>query len=300
MTGSFDLTEQSLSLTGSIQGNGSALAVAGKVTAASTTLGITPPTLLVDQIARDVNAQILPQIDAAQKAWADLQKATADYQFELSLRGIRALIPGIVAVAKKGIDDGIKAALKDHEGRFYYGALYDAVDGYAKPYRDKLDAVERAARASDNATTRRTLEDALRTLVDNKTLKISITVLGVGFSYSRQILTDTQVQQLTAAADNIKYIPATSSIMISMQQIYDRIPGRAIFEQVRDDLQNGVLVMAKIDQVGVVIPHAARLAFNLYAVIAGRRYEVGPIQALTVAELAARLPAVMIAALKSN
>jgi hypothetical protein len=74
-----------------------------------------------------------------------------------------------------------------------------------------------------------------------------------------------------------------------------------IFEQVRDDIQNGLLVMEDIGELGFVLPHAAgQRAFNLYAVIGGKRYEVGSIESLTVTALAAKLTDVMIAALMAN
>lgn len=73
-----------------------------------------------------------------------------------------------------------------------------------------------------------------------------------------------------------------------------------IFEQVRDDITDGLLVMEDIGELGLVIPHGTPLTFKLYAVIGATRYEVGSIQALTVAALAARLPEIMIEALRSN
>ena len=86
-----------------------------------------------------------------------------------------------------------------------------------------------------------------------------------------------------------------------MRQVYDQIPSRAIFEQVRDDLVNGLLVMEEIGELGFVLPHAAgERAFNLYAVIRGKRYEAGAIEALTVAGLSAKLTGIMIAALRVN
>jgi hypothetical protein len=306
MVGSFELTDQAMTLAGAIRADSAvSLRVAGRVTAASTTVTIEPPALLTEQIQRDVNAQVLPQIAAAQKAWADLEKATADYQFELSLRGVRALIPGIVDVAKQALTNGITTALRDHENTIYYSTLRGLVDDQAKPYYDKLDALKTAAARADNATTRAALHTALTELADAKIFKFSHTVYFLGqvvwsVTFERRIMSDTQAAQLDAAAGYIRYIPETSNIMISMRQIYDRIPDKLIFEQVRDDLRNGVLQMARIDELGVVVPHAGQRTFNLYSVIAGRRYEVGPVQALTVGALAERLSGVMITALRAN
>jgi hypothetical protein len=303
---SFDLTEQSMTLTGTIMADSATeLRVGGRVTAASTTLTVVPPQALLDQISKDVNARVLPQISTAQKAWDDLQKATADYEFELSLRGVRRLIPGIVDVSKQGITTGINSALSEHEGRFYYGALRGLVNSFAQPYYDQLDSLKVRAARGDNAATRAALEQALRAVAANKVLRFSHTVSVLGqvlwsASFERRIMSDAQANQLILAADNIDRIPATSNVMISMRQIYDRIPTKQIFEQVRDDINDGVLRMVRIDEMGMVVSHAAQPTFSLYARMGGRRYELGAIPALTIATLAVRFPDAMITALRSN
>jgi len=307
MSGSFDLTNQAMTLKGAIKDGSVNLNITGVVTAPSTTVSIEPPPALLAAIHKDVNDQVLTQIAGAQKAYADLQKATADYQFEVSLRGVRALIPGIVDVAKAALTSGITAGLKDHEGTIYYGLLLGIVNDHAKPYRDKLDALKAAAlQTQDNAATRAAIESALRAVAANKILTVNYTHYVLGFpvvtiNVSRRIISDAQANQLILAANNVQYIPATSNIMISMQQIYNVIPDRAIFEQVRDDIKDGLLVMEDIGELGFVLPHAAgQGSFNLYAVIGGRRYEVGAIPALTVEALAGKLVAAMITSLRLN
>jgi hypothetical protein len=120
-------------------------------------------------------------------------------------------------------------------------------------------------------------------------------------TFSRRIMSDEQANALVVAANNVQYIQSTSTIMISMKQVYDLIPDKAIFEQVRDDVKDGLLVMEDIGELGFVLPHApGQQAFNVYAVINGRRYEVGAIEALTVEALAAKLTGAMVAALRAN
>jgi hypothetical protein len=302
MAGSFDLTSQAMTLKGAIKDGTVNLNITGVVTAPSTRVFIEPPPALLAAIHRDVNDKVLVQIAAAQTAYENLKKATADYQFELSLRGVRKLIPGIVDVSKVALSTGITNALKNHEGTIYYGALKAAVDEAAKPYVAKLDALKAAALESqDNAATRAAIESALRTLAANRIFTMSFNYLFGTVTVSFRIMSDAQADVLILAANNVQYIQATSNIMISMQQIYDRIPDREIFEQVRDDIQDGLLVMEDIGELGFVLPHAAgQRAFNLYAVIGGKRYEAGSVEALTVEALTAKLTGIMIAALRAN
>jgi hypothetical protein len=311
MSGSFELTDDAMTLSGAIQDGTVNFNVTGRVTAQSTTVFVQPPPELLQQLHGVVNDRVISEIDDAEKAWNDLQEATKDYQFELSLRGIRQLLPGIVDVAKAGITAGIKAALKDHEGAIYYDLLKGIVDDHAAPYRARLDALKAAAlNSQDNAATRSAIESALRTVAANKIFNFSYThyigpdccrikVWGpVTFSY--RILSDAQASQLITAANNVKYIAETSNLKISMQQIYDQIPSKEIFEQVRDDVQDGLVVMEDIGELGFVLPHSGPATFNAYAVINGKRYEVGSIDALTVAGLAAKCTEAMITALRTN
>ncbi|MBR9989649.1 MAG: Ig-like domain-containing protein [Gemmatimonadetes bacterium] len=301
MSGSVGATNQSLTLAGAIRDGSVNLNITGVISADNTRVLIAPPPELLDRIHSEINDQVLTQIAAAEKAYADLVKATADYQFELSLRGIRQLIPGIVTVAKQGIDDGIRASLKNHEGRFYYNTLLGLVNTRVQPWRDRLDAVATAVARSDDATTRIVLRNALTDLVANRTISVTVGITGViTHTFTRDILTAAQASQISQAASYIQYIQPASDLRISMQQVYNVIPDRQIFEQVRDDIVDGVLIMESIGELGFVYPHSGPPAFNAYAVIGGTRYEVGSIEALTIDALLAKLAEPMILALRSN
>ncbi len=64
--------------------------------------------ILTDKIASEVEAQ-RQQTQSLLDAY---QKATQDYEFEVSLRGVRKVIPGVCDSAISGIDSGINAAFK--------------------------------------------------------------------------------------------------------------------------------------------------------------------------------------------
>jgi hypothetical protein len=306
MSGSFEITEQAMTLAGAMQDGDVELAVTGVVTGASTTVFVTPPPELLSLIHSEVSGEVMGKVDEAQQAWESLKEATADYEFELSLRGLRSSIPATVDAVKKAVSDAITSQLNAHKDEVYHSQLVSHVNSAVKPYYTRLDQLKAAAlQIQDNDATRDAIESALRSAANNGTFstKFTYTVFGVPVAtvtISRQVLTSSQVTALRNAADNVKYIEETSDIKISMQQIYDQVPDRQLFEQVRDDIQNGLLIMEEIGELGFVFPHSGTPAFNLYAVIDGKRYELGTISAMTVAELAAGLPAAMLEALKSN
>jgi hypothetical protein len=83
--------------------------------------------------------------------------------------------------------------------------------------------------------------------------------------------------------------------------VYDQVPDRELFEQVRDDLEDGLVVVRELGTVGFVYPHAAgRRAFNAFAVIDGRRYEAGPVSNMAVATWANLLWEVVLDSLRIN
>lgn len=73
---------------------------------------------------------------------------------------------------------------------------------------------------------------------------------------TRRILSDTQANRLLQqAADNVHRIGETSDIKIQMEQVYETVNERELFEDGREDLENGVLRMAAIDEMGFVVVH---------------------------------------------
>jgi hypothetical protein len=118
---------------------------------------------------------------------------------------------------------------------------------------------------------------------------------------SRRIMSDSNANTLVNAADNVYRITETSDIKISMQQIYDQVSDKQLFEEVRDDIQDGLLVMRDIGELGLTVDHSVLPSvFRLYAEIDGTRHEGGPISAMTVAAFLVELPELMIEALKIN
>ncbi|MGH7467134.1 MAG: hypothetical protein ACRENP_04025 [Longimicrobiales bacterium] len=305
MRGSFELTPNAMTLTGAIQDGAVALSITGKVTKAATTVFVVPPRQLLDAVSTQVNSELGPRIANAQRAYDNLKKATSDYQIELSLRGLRTAIPAVVDVAKQALTNGINSELSKHSGTVYYGTLSSTLWNEAAPYYRALDNLKAAALdMRDNAQTRQAIEATLRAVAANKIFRATFTykVLGVTVAsvyVEKRIMSDAQAAQILNAANNVRYIKETSDIKIRMQQIYDQIPDRQIFEQVRDDVQNGVIKMAAISELGMVYAHAPK-TIAVYAVIGGTRHELGSINAFSVAALAAALPGVMIEALKTN
>lgn len=307
MGGGFSISNEAMELNGEIVDADVRWAVSGRVAADATTVAVEPPQELLDAIASDVNNEVLPRIEEAQAAWEDLKEATADYEIELSLRGLRTQLPGIVDAAKSGITNGINAELRKHEGKIYYNSLRSHLRSADDSYITALNNLKAAAQnANDNQTTRNTLEAALRSVAAKKVFSTTYRYRVLGktvktVSFSRQVISNSQAAALVNAANNVWRIQETSSIKISMQQIYDQVPDKQIFDEVKDDIQDGLLIMRDIGELGFVYPHAPdEGAYNAFVVIDDTRYEVGTLSDMTVETYAALLLDVMIEALTVN
>jgi hypothetical protein len=259
----------------------------------------------MDELASTVNDEVLPRIEEAEAAWNDVQDATQDYEFELSLRGLREDIPPMIDEGRARLSAGVAQAIASQDGKIWESDFRSKIQAADNVYYDQLTQLRNAAtNATDNATTRATLERELREMAARKTFTFhySYSVLGqvvYSTTITRTILSDSQVSRLLQAADNVYRIGETSDIKVQMEQIYETVNERELFEDVRDDLENGVLRMAAIDEMGFVVVHDQG-SFGLYAGIAGEHYELGSLSALPPGDLMTAPPDAMIQALRGN
>ena len=159
-----------------------------------------------------------------------------------------------------------------------------------------------AATTNDNESTRSEIEGALRDLAKLNRLKKSITVTIVAgnkfvnnpwpvpdvakctftgtfkrtVNIDVEVLTSEQVNLLNTAADNVKFIAATSDIKIEAQDIFDRIPAKEIMAQLKDDIQSGVKTIPSIEEVGF-INHHANNTYSYYWIANGKRTDLSDI-----------------------
>ncbi len=305
MGGVFNLNNDAMLLEGRVVSGDIEYAVGGRVTEQETRAYFQPPQQLMDEIASTVNDEVLPRIDEAEAAWNDVQEATQDYEFELSLRGLREDIPPMIDEGRAQLSAGVASAIAQQDGKAWESDFRSKITAADNVYHDQLTQLRNAAtNATDNATTRAVLERELREMAARKIFSFTYRyqVFGVtvySTTVTRRILSDTQANRLLQAADNVHRIGETSDIKVQMEQVYETVNERELFEDVRDDLENGVLRMAAIDEMGFVVVHDEG-SFGLYAGIAGEHYELGTISALTIEELMKELPDAMIEALRGN
>lgn len=255
-----------------------------------------------------VSAIVTQQIDSAfavhEKALEDLKKASENYEIELSLRGLRDILPGVINKANRiidesvdsGIANGIKQAkkrLRDRDRVLCSHNITSVVNSIVDPYRDALAQLKKAVETtSDTEQTRIELEAALRHLISlakiNVTREIRIVHGGTLFKCSALTLTekrtvtimetvisDEHIAQLTRAADNVKYIGEASNIKIEAQLIVDRLPSIEDLENLKNGINDCVSqITDNIGDVGFRKNHKTN-EYTYFIMINGEETSVG-------------------------
>ncbi len=298
MQGSAQVTQDAFTLAASRTTNGMTLEVDATVKKDTTDFGVTVP----DQIKFDANTitqKLDEELAEVDQALTNLESAIAGYEFELSLRGLRQTLPGLVDAIKAIIADRVSSAkqqVRDAADWCSGSPDLSDIDDVVAPYYTALNRLKAAAlNTTDNATTRSEIEAALRDLAARYRINTDVTISGqvrvvvcVSFSVTRAIditvLTTAQRNQLLTAANNVKYIKETSDIMIQAQQIYDAMDPRSILQQVRDEVNANTALIPSLDRLGILHTHSPS-TWEPYAVFSGTRVVLGPFDPLDPASI---------------
>ncbi|MEM7382044.1 MAG: hypothetical protein AAF361_12720 [Bacteroidota bacterium] len=315
--GSLRLTQNAFTMTGEVVSGDEVWGATAIITKDETRCIATAPNTFTDGISETVTGQIDEAIATTEKALEDLEKANEAYEFELSLRGLRAALPGIIDRALDEIntaeDNGISSGrsqankiLKDNNRVLCSDNISSVVKGAVKPYKDALTRLKNAVNNSnDNAQTRTELETALRNLASlnkiNKSVSVSIShghkTFGCGnlwkqtnkrtVKISRTILNSTQVAQLNEAADNVKYIQEADGIRFDAQLIVDELPTVEELEDLKKNVEACVSELTEqLGDVGFVYNHDTK-EYTHFMVINGEEKEVGTFDIFNKSEIVA-------------
>ncbi len=304
LQGSVRLTQNEFTMTGEVISGDEIWGATAVFTKEETRCITTPPDNFAEGIAETVTEQIDAAIATTQQAYDDLEKANERYELELSLRGLRAALPGIMDRANREIDNAVAAGIKsgrDQANKILadYGRVLcsdnisSKVNGLVKPYKDALTRIKNAVDATnDNAQTRTELEAALLHLASldkiNKSVTVSITsgtkLLGCGklvsrtdtrtIKITRTVLSADHVSQLRTAASYVKYIAEADGLRFDAQVIVDQLPTLEELENLKSNVEACVKELTEgIGDVGFVLNHNTG-EFSFFIVINGEEQQV--------------------------
>jgi hypothetical protein len=304
LQGSLRLTQDAFSLQGEVIIDDEVWGASATFTKDETKCIASPPVNFAEGISETVTEQIDSAIATTEQALKDLEQANENYELELSLRGLRTALPGIIDSAIDAIDDAVDAGIAS--GRSQANKILDdnnrvlcsdnissKVRGLVKPYKDALTRLKNAVNNSnDNAQTRTELEAALRALITLKKIDKSVTVSithgnkTIGCSaftqtdtrtvkINRTILSTDHVSKLTEAADNVKYIAESDGIRFDAQVIVNELPTVEELENLKGNIEGCVAELTNnIGDVGFIYNHDTK-EYTHFLVINGEEKEVG-------------------------
>lgn len=258
--GQLHVTPSMVEVTGRLDTPAIESTVRAAVTATETGTRLTGEMTVPSQFNTDLSAAIVGEGQRVTSELAVLydsyQDATANYQFELSLRGMRTLIPGlcdsVVSILNQA--QNIAHARIDEQWPWYLPGKDIAkaeVTSQLSAHRARFTTLKSRVQSGDNATVRAALVSAIDAVLANQVVRITVPVIGT--VYSRDILTATQEGWLRTARTAVGAIPAASNLMISAQQIWDHAPKREQLVATANAITAGVAGAA---------PRITRLGFD--------------------------------------
>jgi len=226
-----------------------------------------PPQLqpnVTTEIRREA-ARVQQEIDGA---LSEYQRATKDYEFELSLRGMRTVIPPVTDAIIREIDSAIVSNLNARwpSVKTWFGtveapgksAALSLAHSVAEPYRQRLRELKRLMQTGDNATVRAALKAAINQVLANTRLRITYQVPVVNVTitiYDQQIISAGLQSQLRTALSAIDLLPEKSNIMISARSVWERLPKREILRATAKAIEQGAGAMVpRIESIGFRFP----------------------------------------------
>lgn len=275
-----------MGMEGAARVSGSGLAAAGKVKAPRFELALnggvqgqpSGPTFVFgsmsvpDALQPDMQGEIRA---AARAVQSDLdsklsayEEATKGYEFELSLRGMRAVVPPVTDAIIAEIDRGITTNLNARWPKI--NTIFGPIEApgksvalgiareQAEPYKARLRELKRLMQTGDSATVRAALDAAIRAALANTRLRITYRVPVVGTTitiYDGVILDATMVSRLNLALAGVRALPEASSRKVSAEQIWNQVPKREILRQVGDAIEKGITAaIPRIESIGFRFP----------------------------------------------
>jgi uncharacterized protein (TIGR03437 family) len=181
------------------------------------------------------------------------QQATKNYNFELSLRGVRALIPPLCDAVNSAIDSGIKTAFAKWPSAFGIdlpgkSAAETDARNQAAPYKQRMTTLKAAVLQPDGDAARAALKAALQDVLNHPRIVVKVAVLGT--IVDRQILSSSQTSELQTAVAAVDALPDVSNQLIQAQKIWDAAPKQDVLQATADAIQTGTGAVPRITAIG--------------------------------------------------
>lgn len=197
------------------------------------------------------------------------EQATRDFEFELSLRGMRTVVPPAAEAIIREIDRQIPANINARwpkvtiplvgkvEAPGKSTAIAEA-NKQAEPHRVRLRALAARMRTGDNASARAELDAAIRTVLANPRIHITYKVPATSttFTVIDYTYVDAQLRnRLNTALAAVQALPAASDRKVKAEQVWKQTPKREVLLNTAEAIEKGITnAIPRIDSIGFRFP----------------------------------------------
>ena len=248
------------------------------------------PVPFESNINNTVSESLDRQLANVAQTQQDLEDATADYELEVSLRGLRESLPAMMdqavvtanAIPGDAYDDARSSTLSFMANECLLGvclvdianeqAIADLAGAAARRsaqsaiVEPKAAMVELKRRAleGDDESLRAALEAALNRVYENRSVSFSASYsVDFGFpfntritvfnrTWNERVLSTSDANSVKTAADNAYRIQESSDLRIDTQRVFDALPTEQILSKVKEDVDAGLAVIPTVDGLGYV------------------------------------------------
>ncbi|MEM6377095.1 MAG: hypothetical protein AAF705_02710, partial [Bacteroidota bacterium] len=245
-TGELKIDNDALQLRGELNGLNEGWAVQARI-GKETDINLQIPASLTDNFVPDVQASIVELEGALEAMQKDLENAKTQLDLELSLRGLKAKVPGIIAYAKKQLAAAERKIYLGIPSVFRRVLCRNPAKDYTKAHHKALDRLNRAIKADLSLEQQRIeIEAALRGVIKNRYLRVSkiriqtksrcksrTITLPSKYRVNTNVLSSGHVATLTQAAENVQYIMPASNKVVNLADEIGTLPNPDIIEKMK-------------------------------------------------------------------
>ena len=191
----------------------------------------------------EITAEAQKAKDAVGSIYDGYRAATENYQFELSLRGMKTVIPPACDQATALMGSIERTVYKELDKRWPWYApgkssAKSQVHSQMNAYRARISTLKNRVQYGDTETVRAALRSALVDLLNHQVVTVKVKIVTYTYTYTHTAFSSAVAADLRKAIAAVDALPAASSRKISAEQAWNAAPKREQLISAADAIAN--------------------------------------------------------------
>lgn len=204
---------------------------------------ISVPDLFQSAVSDAVVAEAKAATESLARTYDEYQRATESYEVELSLRGMRRVIPSFCDAVQSVLASAERSAHAKINSKWPWyapgkGSAKTSVSRQINAHRTRISTLKARVQTGDDATVRAALKAAINNVLANQVVTVRVSVLGT--VYQRDVVNATQERQLKTALAAIDSLPAASNRKVAAATAWAQAPKRETLIATADEIAQGI------------------------------------------------------------